>query len=92
MRKFQNLKVLVIGDIIIDRYHFCETLGKSPKEDLITVKNKNSETYGGGIIATANHVSNFVKKTTLLTTIGESKNNKSFINFINKNIRKHIYL
>ncbi len=90
--KISELKVLVIGDIIIDRYHFCETLGKSPKEDLITVKNKNSETYGGGIIATANHISNFVKKTTLLTTIGESRNNKSYLNFINKSIKKNIYL
>ena len=29
--KISNLNVLVIGDLIIDRYFFCETLGKSPK-------------------------------------------------------------
>ena len=89
--KISKLNVLVVGDIIIDRYYFCESLGKSPKEDLISVKNNKFETYGGGIIATANHISNFVKKTTLLTTIGESESNKSFIKFINKNIKKHIY-
>ena len=29
----------VLTKKIIDRYIFCETLGKSPKEDLISVKN-----------------------------------------------------
>ena len=65
-KEISKLNVLVIGDLIVDRYFFCSSLGKSPKEDIISVKNINSETYGGGIIATANHVSQFVKKTTLI--------------------------
>jgi len=89
--KISKLKVLVIGDLIIDRYFFCTSLGKSPKEDLISVKNINSETYGGGTIATANHVSQFAFKTTLLTSIGNSINNREYINFIEKKIEKKIF-
>lgn len=90
-KEISKLNVLVIGDLIIDRYFFCSSLGKSPKEDLISVKNINSETYGGGIIATANHVSQFVKKTTLISTIGRSENNKLYLNFIEKKINKKIF-
>ena len=90
-QKISNLNVLVIGDLIIDRYFFCESLGKSPKEDLISVKNQKEETYGGGIIATANHISDFVKKTTLLSTIGDSRQNKNYLKFIDKKIYQRIY-
>tara|TARA_X000000950_G_scaffold172487_1_gene210053 strand:+ start:10332 stop:11843 length:1512 start_codon:yes stop_codon:yes gene_type:complete len=89
--KISNLKVLVIGDLIIDRYYFCETLGKSPKEDLISVKNQEEETYGGGIIATANHISDFVKNITLLSSVGENKKNKNYLKFINQKIKQKIY-
>ena len=94
LKKFQEiekLNVLVIGDLIIDRYFFCSSLGKSPKEDLISVKNINEETYGGGIIATANHVSQFVKKTTLISSIGVSSKNQQYLNFLDKNIEKKIF-
>ena len=90
-KEISKLNVLVIGDLIIDRYFFCSSLGKSPKEDLISVKNINTETYGGGIIATANHISQFVKKTTLISTIGTSKNNKQYLNFIDNKIDKKIF-
>lgn len=90
-QKIANLNVLVIGDLIIDRYFFCESLGKSPKEDLISVKNQKEETYGGGIIATANHISDFVKKTTLLSTIGDSRQNKNYLKFIDEKIYQRIY-
>jgi len=90
-QKIANLNVLVIGDLIIDRYFFCESLGKSPKEDLISVKNQKEETYGGGIIATANHISDFVKKTTLLSTVGDSRQNKNYLKFIDQRIDQKIY-
>ena len=89
--KISKLNVLVIGDLIIDRYFFCESLGKSPKEDIISVKNHNEETYGGGIIATANHISDFVKKTTLVSSIGDSSLNKSYLKYIDKKISQKIY-
>ena len=64
-KKVEKLKILIIGEIIIDKYTFTTPLGKSPKEQLVPVKIKKSETYGGGVIATANHISNFVKDETL---------------------------
>ena len=101
-----NKKVLIIGDAILDEYVFTTALAKSPKEELISVKEDKRNLYLGGILATAKHISNFIKKPTLLTVVGnEIKTNnlikKSFKNQTNlvlfkdnsrKNIVKTRYL
>ena len=67
-------------------------LSKSPKEQIISVKEEKREIYNGGILATVNHVSNFVKDVTLLTLMGkESNDNKKYLFNLNKNIKKKIF-
>ena len=67
-------------------------MGRSPKEQLITVKNERQEIYGGGIIATVNHISSFVKNCTLLTILGNNnKENKKITKFIDKKINKSFF-
>ena len=46
--KFKQLKVLVIGEVIIDQYFFCEALGKSGKEPMLVLKDVKNESYIGG--------------------------------------------
>ncbi|MDC3083007.1 PfkB family carbohydrate kinase [Pelagibacteraceae bacterium] len=82
-----NKKTLIIGEAIIDEYVFCETLGKSGKEPILSLKKLNSEIYYGGAIAVANHISGFCKKVTLFTMIGQ---NDKFKNDILKNNAKNI--
>lgn len=85
--KAKKTKVLVIGDAIIDRYVFCKTLGKSPKEDVLSVAESYEEKYIGGIFATANHLSQFSDNVTLLTMIGDKGFN---INKITQKLSKNI--
>lgn len=90
--KIKKNKVLVIGDTIIDEYIFSSALSKSPKEQIISVKERKKEIYNGGILATANHVSDFSDKVTLLTLMGgQSNKNKYFLSKLNKNIKKKIF-
>ena len=42
---FKKLKVLVIGELIIDQYFFCEAIGKSGKEAILVLKENNNEKY-----------------------------------------------
>lgn len=72
-------KTLIIGEAIIDEYVFCETLGKSGKEPILSLKKLNSEIYYGGAIAVANHISGFCKKVSLFTMIGQNDKFKSDI-------------
>ena len=52
---------------------------------------KKIEKYNGGIIATANHISDFCDNVTLLTLLGK-KNHKEVLQGINNKIRKKILL
>lgn len=66
----RKLKVLVIGEAIIDEYHYCETMGKSGKEPILATRYLHSETFAGGILAVANNVAAFCDDVTVLTVLG----------------------
>lgn len=68
--KISKFRVLVVGDIILDEYTFVEPLGKASKSATITAKKLNSEIYAGGVLAVANHISNFVEEVTLVSAYG----------------------
>ena len=67
--KIYKKKVLIIGDAIIDKYIFTSALAKSPKEELISVKENYEKIYLGGILALL-CISSFVEKPTMLTILG----------------------
>ena len=80
--RFQNLKkmkVLVIGDTIIDEYHYCTPLGKSPKELLIPARYLYEESFAGGILAVANHIAGFCDQVDLVTCLGMQNTREEFI-------------
>tara|TARA_B100001123_G_C15331118_1_gene1031258 strand:+ start:619 stop:2145 length:1527 start_codon:yes stop_codon:yes gene_type:complete len=68
---FNRLKVLVIGETIIDQYVFCEALGKSGKEPVLVLKDIKKEEYLGGAAAISRHLSEFCSKISLLSMVGE---------------------
>ena len=49
-----QLKVLVVGDAIIDQYHNIKTLGQVGKGLMLAVKYESEEQFAGGSIAVAN--------------------------------------
>jgi len=77
--KLQNLKVLVLGEAIIDQYIFCEALGKSGKEPVLVLRDLKMEQYAGGAAAIARHLSDFCGTVSLLTMLGEKKEYKDFL-------------
>lgn len=83
----KKLKILVIGEIIVDEYIFCQAVGKSGKESVLVIQPKKNESYLGGICQIANNISKFSDKVSLLSIIGNSKKENTFIN---KNLNKKI--
>lgn len=79
LEKVQKLKVLVIGEAIIDIYHFSEVIGKAGKEPILVTKQNYSEAYAGGVLALANHLSDFCQQVTCLTYLGEKAEYQEFI-------------
>ena len=76
---FFSIRVLVIGEAIIDKYVFCEALGKSGKEPILALREIKTEQYYGGSLAISNHLSDFCNSIKLLTMIGENKEYKQDI-------------
>lgn len=63
----RSLKVLMLGETIIDEYVNCEAMGKAGKDPVLAVRRVGVERYAGGIIAAANHLAAFVDNVTLVT-------------------------
>lgn len=79
IEKLKNLKVLVLGDSIIDEYHYCYPLGKSTKSPNISSVYLREEAFAGGALAVANHTEQFAGETDLLTILGKENSRAEFI-------------
>lgn len=53
--KIEDLNVLVLGEVIIDRYTECTPLAKSSKDPILAFQRGKSLTYPGGILTIANN-------------------------------------
>lgn len=65
-----KLRVLVLGDLIIDRYTYCAVMGMMSKDMAYSAKEKYTEEYLGGSAAIARHLSSFTDNVTLMSIIG----------------------
>lgn len=64
------LKVVVVGEMIIDEYVFCDALGKTSKEPVLAFLKGSQEVQVGGSLAIAKHLSGLGATTTLVTRVG----------------------
>ena len=79
LKSLKNLRVLLIGETIIDEYHFVKIMGKSPIGMHIVAEFVSEEAYAGGILACANHLAGFCNQVELITAIGRNDSRKKFI-------------
>ncbi|MZH02378.1 MAG: adenylyltransferase/cytidyltransferase family protein [Nitrospinae bacterium] len=79
IQSLKNLNVLVVGDAIVDEYHYVDTLGQSSKGANLAVKFKSLEQFAGGSLAVANHLSGFVKNVTVVAGLGKLCSHEEFI-------------
>lgn len=79
LEALNDLKVLVIGESILDQYTYCQPLAKSPKEFIVATKYQSDETFAGGTLATANHLAGLCSKVTLLTCLGPDPSQMEFV-------------
>jgi len=75
----KDLKVLLLGDGVIDEYYYCESMGKSPKAQLIVNKYVTHEVFAGGAFTIANHVAGLCDKVQLVTLLGREDSREDFV-------------
>jgi len=79
IENLRELKVLVIGEAIIDEYVYCESMGKSGKESVLVMKYLSKERYAGGALAIANHLADFCDSVSLTCYLGTEKTEEDFV-------------
>jgi bifunctional ADP-heptose synthase (sugar kinase/adenylyltransferase) len=79
LEQARRLRVLVVGEAIIDDYLYCETIGKSGKEPILAARYVSREKFTGGSLAVANHVATVSDHVTVLTMLGEQDSHEDFI-------------
>jgi rfaE bifunctional protein kinase chain/domain len=75
----QGMKVLLVGDGIIDEYHYCQPMNKSPKAQLIVNQYLDHEVFAGGAFAIANHLAGICGQISLVTMLGNEDSREDFI-------------
>ncbi len=70
---FADLKVLVVGDIIIDEYVFCKAQGLTNKDAAISTRYEKEERYLGGALAIARHLSSFATHVDYIGIMGSEE-------------------
>jgi len=75
----KNLKVAVLGEAIIDEYHYTKPMGQIGKGTALGVQYQESEQFAGGAIAVANHVAGFVEEVALISVLGRKSSDEAFI-------------
>lgn len=87
LKQAEKLKILVIGETIIDEYNYCEPIGMTTKDPIIAVKYLSKEMFAGGVLAAANHLANFCHTVDIITLLGEFETNETFVR---ENLNKKI--
>jgi len=87
IKNLKDLKVLVIGDAILDEYIFCKAMGKPEKASVVSTKYLYHELYAGGSLVVANHVAGFVDNVHVVTCLGKKDSKQDFIE---ENLKKNI--
>lgn len=88
VNKAADCKTLVIGDIIIDEYHYCAPMGKSPKENVIVTRHLSNESFAGGVLAAANHLASLCRTVDLVTCLGPERH---FEDFVRSHLKKNVH-
>lgn len=90
VRSLQNLRVLVLGEAIIDSYCYSEPMNLSPKGSVVALKHISQELFAGGSLAGANHIANYCDTVHVVASIGSVDSHEPFIaERLAPNVRPH---
>ena len=81
---FKNLKIIVIGDTIVDEYISCDPLGMSQEDPTIVVTPVGSKKFIGGASIVAAHASGLGAEVNYISVCG----NDNSCEFVNKKLKE----
>lgn len=68
--RFAGMKVLVVGDVILDRYVYCDAIGVASEAPIMALAHLQERTFVGGAGIVARHVQALGARATLVSRAG----------------------
>jgi len=85
LKKFSELKICVIGDLIIDEYITCHALGMSHEDPSIVVTPTDSQKFIGGAGIVASHASSLGASVDFISVTGDDEARNFALDCLSKN-------
>ncbi len=85
----KHMKVLLVGDAIIDDYYYVLPMAKAAKENIIATRYQDREEFAGGVFAAANHVASFCAQVEIVTCMGDRDD---YLDFVREHLKPNVKL
>jgi rfaE bifunctional protein kinase chain/domain/rfaE bifunctional protein nucleotidyltransferase chain/domain len=79
IRAFEGKRVVVIGDYILDRYHFCDATSVASEAPMMSLRLLARSDYDGGAAIIARHAASLGAHTTLITSLTDAPESHDLI-------------
>ena len=73
IRRARGLKVVVVGDYILDRYHFCDATGVAGEGPMLSLRTMQDRDYDGGAGVIALHLAGLGAQPTLISALADDE-------------------
>jgi rfaE bifunctional protein nucleotidyltransferase chain/domain len=90
--KAKDLKVVVVGETIVDHYVYVDAMGKAAKENIIATLHRGEEFFAGGAVAAANHLSALCPDIELVTVLGDRAEGETFEGLVREQLDDRVRL
>ena len=91
LASFRDLKVVVVGDVIVDRYVMCDALGVASESPVVSLVQRDEMSYVGGAAIVARHIAALGAQAFLLSAAGTDPQSKWVTEVLaNEGVESHL--
>tara|TARA_B100000989_G_scaffold116754_1_gene85927 strand:+ start:1690 stop:3198 length:1509 start_codon:yes stop_codon:yes gene_type:complete len=91
VKKTNKKNIVVVGDVILDKYLTCQPLGMSEEAPLVVVKEIDGTMFTGGAGVVAKHIEKMGNKVELISVLGADNNRRIIEKDLSKSNVKHSF-
>lgn len=73
LRRFEGQRVVVIGDYVLDRYHFCDATGVAGEGPMMALRSLEERDFDGGGAIIAQHLAQLGATPTWITALADDQ-------------------
>jgi len=77
VHRFRGMRMVVVGDYILDRYHLCDATGIAAESPMMSLRLLRSDDFDGGAAIIASHLAGLGCEPTLITAMTDDEAGRS---------------